>query len=48
MSLRLGRARAYWSKTEQLVADVIAADGRVVFADDTARGGVNWRQRTFS
>ena len=36
------------SKTEQLVADVIAADGRLTLPDDTAHGGVNWRQRAYA
>src|ERR1700728_352092 len=29
-------------KTEQLVADVIAAGGRLLLPDETARGGVNY------
>src|SRR3954453_16206157 len=36
------------SKTEQLVADVIAAGGRLTLPDETARGGVNWRQRAYA
>ncbi len=36
------------SKTEQLVADVIAADGRLALPDETATGGVNWRQRAYA
>jgi hypothetical protein len=36
------------TKTEQLVADVIAADGRLVLPDETATGGVNWRQRAYA
>lgn len=36
------------SKTEQLVADVIAAGGTLTLPDDTARGGVNWRQRAYA
>jgi hypothetical protein len=36
------------SKTEQLVADVIAAGGRLTLPDDTANGGVNWRQRAYA
>jgi hypothetical protein len=36
------------SKTEQLVADVIAAGGRLTMPDETARGGVNWRQRAYA
>jgi hypothetical protein len=36
------------SKTEQLVADVIAAGGRLTLPDDTAHGGVNWRQRAYA
>jgi hypothetical protein len=35
-------------KTEDLVADVIAAGGRLVLPDETARGGVNWRQRAYA
>lgn len=36
------------SKTEQLVADVIAAGGRLTLPDETADGGVNWRQRAYA
>lgn len=36
------------TKTEQLVANVIAADGRLVLPDETARGGINWRQRAYA
>ena len=36
------------SKTEQLVADVLAAGGRLTLPDETARGGVNWRQRAYA
>jgi hypothetical protein len=36
------------SRTEQLVADVIAAGGRLTLPDETARGGVNWRQRAYA
>jgi hypothetical protein len=36
------------SKTEQLVADVIAAGGTLSLPDETYRGGVNWRQRTYA
>jgi hypothetical protein len=36
------------SKTEQLVADVIAAGGTLSLPDDTYRGGVNWRQRAYA
>jgi hypothetical protein len=36
------------SKTEQLVADVIAGGGRLSLPDETARGGVNWRQRAYA
>jgi hypothetical protein len=36
------------SKTEQLVADVLAAGGRLALPDETARGGVNWRQRAYA
>jgi hypothetical protein len=36
------------TKTEQLVADVIAAGGRLVLPDETAEGGVNWRQRAYA
>lgn len=36
------------TKTEQLVADVIAADGRLVLPDEAARGGINWRQRAYA
>ena len=35
-------------KTEQLVADVLAAGGRLTLPDETARGGVNWRQRAYA
>ena len=35
-------------KTEQLVADVIAAEGRLLLPDDTRKGGVNWRQRAYA
>jgi hypothetical protein len=36
------------SKTEQLVADVLAAGGRLTLPDETAHGGVNWRQRAYA
>lgn len=36
------------TKTEQLVADVLAAGGRLELPDETARGGVNWRQRAYA
>jgi hypothetical protein len=36
------------SKTEQLVADVIAAGGRLTLPDETADGEVNWRQRAYA
>jgi hypothetical protein len=36
------------SKTEQLVADVLAADGRLTLPDETNQGGVNWRQRAYA
>jgi hypothetical protein len=36
------------SKTERLVADVIAAGGRLSLPDETAVGGVNWRQRAYA
>lgn len=36
------------SKTEQLVADVLAAGGRLTLPDETALGGVNWRQRAYA
>jgi hypothetical protein len=36
------------SKSEQLVADVLAAGGRLTFPDKTTRGGVNWRQRAYA
>jgi hypothetical protein len=36
------------SKTEQLVADVLAAGGRLTLPDETAPGGVNWRQRAYA
>jgi hypothetical protein len=36
------------SKTEQLVADVLAAGGRLTLPDETANGGVNWRQRAYA
>jgi hypothetical protein len=35
-------------KTEQLVADVVAAGGRLVIPDQTRRGGANWRQRAYA
>jgi hypothetical protein len=35
------------SKTELLVADVLAAGGRLTLTDE-ARGGVNWRQRSYA
>lgn len=36
------------SKTQQLVGDVVAAGGKLVLPDDTARGGVDWRQRAYA
>jgi hypothetical protein len=36
------------SKTEQLVADVLAAGGRLTLPDETANGRVNWRQRAYA
>lgn len=36
------------SKTEQLVADVVRAGGKLVLPDETSRGGVNWRQRAYT
>jgi hypothetical protein len=36
------------AKTEQLVADVIAGDGRLMLPDETAKSGVNWRQRAYA
>jgi hypothetical protein len=36
------------SKTEQLVADVLAAGGRLTLPDESAHGGVNWRQRAYA
>lgn len=36
------------SKTEQLVADVLAAGDRLTLPDETAHGGVNWRQRAYA
>jgi hypothetical protein len=36
------------SKTEQLVAEVIAAGGRLTLPDETADGGVNWRKRAYA
>jgi len=35
-------------KTERLVAEVIAAGGRLILPDETMRGGVNWRQRAYA
>src|SRR2546430_14063465 len=35
-------------KTEQLAAEVIAAGGRLSLPDETAQGGVNWRQRAYA
>ena len=42
------RAPKPLAKTEQLVADVLAAGGRLTLPDDTASGGVNWRQRAYA
>src|SRR5258708_4460794 len=36
------------SKTEQLVADLIAAGGRLTLPDETGQGGINWRQRAYA
>jgi len=36
------------SKTEQLVADVLAAGGRLTLPDETGSDGVNWRQRAYA
>ncbi len=36
------------SKTERLVADLMAAGGRLTLPDETASGGVNWRQRAYA
>lgn len=36
------------SKTEQLVADVIAAGGTLTLPDETRNGGVNYRQRAYA
>ena len=36
------------SKTEQLVADVIAAGDKLLLPDETSKGGVNWRQRAYA
>jgi len=36
------------SKTKRLVADVIAAGGRLVLSDETGGAGVNWRQRAYA
>jgi hypothetical protein len=36
------------SKAEQLVADVVAAGGRLTLPDKTDTGGVNWRQRAYA
>jgi hypothetical protein len=36
------------SMTEQLVADVLAAGGRLILPDETSHGGVNWRQRAYA
>jgi hypothetical protein len=35
-------------KTEQLVADVLAAGGKLLLPDKTMNGGVNWRQRAYA
>jgi hypothetical protein len=35
-------------KTEQLVADVIAAGGEITLPDETAKGGADWRQRAYA
>lgn len=44
---RVGEAQSL-SKTEQLVADVVAAGGVLTLPDETAAGGVNWRQRAYA
>jgi hypothetical protein len=36
------------TKTERLVVDAIATGGRLVLPDETAKGGVNWRQRAYA
>ena len=36
------------SKSKRLVADVIAAGGRLVLSDETGGAGVNWRQRAYA
>lgn len=36
------------SKTERLVADVLAAGGRLTLPDEMAHGGVNWCQRAYA
>jgi hypothetical protein len=35
-------------KTDQLVAEVIGAGGRLTLRDETRDGGVNWRQRAYA
>lgn len=35
-------------KTEELVAEVLAAGGRLSLPDKTSQGGVNWRQRAYA
>ena len=35
-------------KTERLVADVLAAGGTLVLPDETARGGIDYRQRAYA
>jgi hypothetical protein len=35
-------------KTEQLIDNVLAAGGTLLLPDETARGGVNWRQRAYT
>jgi hypothetical protein len=42
------RAIAAPLRTEQLVTDVIAAGGTLLLPDETAHGGVNWRQRAYA
>lgn len=43
-----GRTAQRLSKTEQLVADLIAAGGTLRLPDHAGHGGVNWRQRAYA
>ena len=43
-----GQSSNALSKTERLVADVVAAGGALELSDETARGGVDYRQRAYA